>query len=81
MNVPGMNTMSFSLIEAKIGEMLKKELHTQMLEAGREERRLAVEHGDFHQGVPAIAVIGDCGWSKRSYKHSYSANSAVGVIT
>jgi len=27
-----------------------------MLEAGREERQLAVEHGDFHQGVPAIAV-------------------------
>jgi len=24
MNVPGMNTMSFSLIEAQIGEMLKK---------------------------------------------------------
>ena len=44
-----------------------------MLEAGKEEKRLAEERGDYHQGVPAITVIVDGGWSKRSHKHSYNA--------
>ena len=51
-----------------------------MLEAGREEKRLAEERGDFHHGVPAITVIVDAGWSKRSHKHSYNAKSGVAVI-
>ena len=45
-----------------------------------EERRLAEESGEFHHGVPAITVIVDGGWSKRSHKHSYNANSGVGII-
>ena len=32
------------------------------------------------RGVPACTVIVDGGWSKRSHKHSYNANSGVGVI-
>ena len=51
-----------------------------MLKAGKEEKRLAIERGDFHQGVPAITVILDGGWSKRSHKHSYNAKSGVAVI-
>ena len=47
-----------------------------MAEAGREEKRLA----DYHQGVPAITVIVDAGWSKRSHRHSYNAKSGVGII-
>ncbi len=34
----------------------------------------------FHDGVPAISVIVDGGWSKRSHKHSYNANSGVAII-
>ena len=30
-----------------------------MIEAGKEEKRLAEERGDFHEGVPAITV--SCG--------------------
>ena len=52
-----------------------------MKEAGEEERQLAIERGDYHQGVPAITVILDGGWSKRSHGHSYNANYGVAIIT
>lgn len=51
-----------------------------MLEAGKEEKRLAKEMSDYYQGVPAITVIVDGGWSKRSHKYSYNAKSGVGII-
>ena len=41
-----------------------------MLEAGREERWLAIANGSYHEGVPAITIIveggggGGGGWSK-----------------
>ena len=43
-------------------------------------KRLAEEKGDYHQGMPAITVIVDGGWSKRSHKHSYNAKSGVDII-
>ena len=49
-----------------------------MAEAGKEEREL--RRGDYHEGVTAITVIVDGGWSKRSHHHSYNANSGVGII-
>ena len=52
----------------------------QLFTAGQVERRLAIEKGNYHNGVPAITVVVDAGWSKRSHKHSYNANSGVGVI-
>ena len=45
-----------------------------------EERRLAIERGDLNDGVQAITVICDGGWSKRSHKHSYNASGGVAVI-
>ena len=51
-----------------------------MKAAAEEERKLAIERGDYHQGVPAITVICDAGWSKRSHKHTYNALGGVGVI-
>ena len=51
-----------------------------MQEAGKEEKRLAEERGDFNEVVPAITVIVDRGWSKRSHRHSYNAKSGVGII-
>ena len=36
-----------------------------MVETGKEEKRLAEERGQYHEGVPAaITVIVDGGWSK-----------------
>lgn len=42
-----------------------------------EEKRLAVEKGNFLQGNPFITVIGDGGWGKRSYGHGFNSSSGV----
>ena len=47
-----------------------------MAEARREEKQLAIEQNKYHEGVPAITVVVDGGWSK---KHSYNANSGISV--
>ena len=78
--IPIMTKKSFMDTERAIGEVWKQELLESMADAGREEKQLAVARGDFHEGVPAITVVVDGGWSKRSHKHSYNANSGVGII-
>ncbi len=80
LGVPVMTKSAFIQTERDIGEWWKEKLSESMLEAGREEKRLAEQAGSYHEGVPAIAVIVDGGWSKRSHKHSYNANSGVGII-
>ena len=42
--------------------------------------KVSFDRGDYHQGVPAITVIVDGGWCKRSHKHSYNAKSGVAII-
>lgn len=78
--VPVMRKDSFIHTERAIGDMWKKQLFDSMAEAGKEEKRLAEERSQYHEGVPAITVVVDGGWSKRSHKHSYNANSGVGII-
>ena len=51
-----------------------------MTSAGKLEKGIAISQNRYHQGVPAITVILDGGWSKRSHKHSYNAKSGVGII-
>ena len=80
LGVPVMSKSCFQQTERDIGEWWTTRLEQAMIEAGQEEKRLAKEQNDHHQGVPAITVIVDGGWSKRSHKHSYSAKSGVGVI-
>ena len=80
LGVPVMTKKSFNDTERSIGEMWEKELLESMATAGREEKRLAEENGSYHEGVPAITVIVDGGWSKRSHKHSYNAKSGVAII-
>ncbi len=78
--VPVMAGKNFVSTERDIGEWWRKQLNEVMVEAGKEEKRLAEERGDFNEGVPAITVIVDGGWSKRSHRHSYNAKSGVGII-
>ena len=59
---------------------MKQLLTEKLLATGEEDRKLAIERGDFHQGVPAITTVVDGGWSKRCHKHSYNAKSGVAVI-
>ncbi len=78
--VPVMTKRSFISTERGIGEQWRTNLTESMAEAGKEEKRSAIERSDFHEGVPAITVIVDGGWSKRSHKHSYNAKSGVAII-
>ena len=78
--VPVMTKSTFIQSERSTGKWWRKELEQLMLEAGREEKQLAEERGDYHDGVPAITVIVDGGWSKRSHKHRYNAKSGVAII-
>ena len=78
--VPVMTKTSFVSTERGIGEWWEQELRKLMEEAGREERELAMNRGDYHKEVPAITVIVDGGWSKRSHRLSYNANSGVGIM-
>ena len=41
--------------------------------------KIAIQNNEYQQGIPAVTVIVDGGWSKRSHKHSFNANSGIGV--
>lgn len=55
--VPGISAGMYTNSERTIGSMWAPCLQKDMMAAGVEERRLAIERGDFHQGVPAITVV------------------------
>ncbi len=78
--IPVMTMKCFTKTERDIGEMWGRALNEAMVEAGRMERDIAIQNNSFCEGVPAITVIVDGGWSKRSHKHSYNAKSGVAII-
>ena len=78
--VPSLSTPSFINLEHSMGATSEAIVSTQLLTAGKMERQLAIAQGNYYNGVPAITVVDDAGWSKRSHKHSYNANSGVGVM-
>ena len=78
--VPGISKSAFTSIEEAVGKAWGHLLLEETLKAGAEEKRLAIERGEFHQGVPSVAVTVDGGWLKRSHKHSYNAKSGMAVI-
>lgn len=80
LGVPVMSKQSFTKTERSIGEWWQQHLEESMLEAGKEEKQRAEVRGDYDEGVPAITVIVDGGWSKRSHRHSYNAKSGVAII-
>ena len=80
LGIPVMSKNSFTSTERDVGRWWKDQLEQSMLEAGKEEKRLAEERGDYHEGIPAITVIVDGGWSKRSHRHSYNAKSGVAIV-
>jgi hypothetical protein len=44
------------------------------------EREMVILRNDLHEGVPAVTVVCDGGWSKRTHKHSYNINGGVAFI-
>ena len=59
-----MTKKSFMANEKALGESWQESLKESMKEAAEEEKRMAIERESFHEGVPAISVIVDGGWSK-----------------
>ena len=70
----------FTEIEQCLGTSSEQLLLKLMFNTGREEKQIAKQIKNYHEGVPVITVVVDGGWSKRSHKRSYNTNSGVGVI-
>ncbi|KAL9975222.1 hypothetical protein ACROYT_G012355 [Oculina patagonica] len=80
LNIPSPDKKTFTKIEEHVGAVWKEALTADMIEAGKEEKRLAVASNNLDQGIPAINVVVDGGWSMRSHQHRYTAKSGVAVI-
>ena len=80
LGVQTMSKQSFMYTERKICEWWRDLFEQSMTSAGKEEREIAIANNSYHQGVPAITVIVDGGWSKRTHKHSYNVKSGVAII-
>ena len=78
--MPSLSKKSFMHPECLLGTLFEAIVSQQPLSVGKQERQSAVLNGCYHNGVSAITVMVDAGWSKRSHKHSYNAKSGVGVI-
>ena len=79
MSVPSLSPHSFVGIERSLGTAFEDIVTNELLASGKECEH-AIKNNKFSEGVPACTVMVDGGWSKRSHKHSYNANSGVGVI-
>ncbi len=62
------------------GNSWGKVLSDEIIKAGKEEKKLAIERQDYYQGYPAITVTIDGGWSKRTHKHTYNAKAGVAAV-
>lgn len=80
LNIPCMAQNTFSRCMEEISTAIHDTAWKVMEEAGVEEAALAKEVGDFKNGYPAITVIADGAWCKRSYGVNYNASSGVGCI-
>ena len=61
MDAPCMRETMFTTLEDKLWRWWQSVLEEELLKAGTEERRIAIERGQYHEGIPAITVICDGG--------------------
>ena len=80
LQIPSVSKAIFIQLERHLGAVFEQLVGDCVVAAGKEEKKLAIAHNLYHNGVPAITVVVDDGWNKRSHKHSYNAKSGVGVI-
>lgn len=60
---------------------IEESLLDEMMEAGRQERQLAIDAGDvLPDGTPWITVVVDGSWGTRSHGHRYSSNGGMAAI-
>jgi Mutator-like transposase len=84
LDIPGPDFRTFQKYERKCKSYMEEAFVQEMHDALKEEKELAFATGDIvvMDGVTyaSITVCVDCGWSKRSYGHSYRANCGIAVI-
>ena len=80
LGVPSLMKKAFIAIEKRIEDWWQTLLNESMKQASEEEKAIAFSK-DNSNDIPGIMVIVDNIWSKRAYKHSYNAESGVGIIT
>jgi hypothetical protein len=81
LHIPCMSSSTYFAVENQVLNNVKKVAINEMIDAGQEELRLALEAGEVDSnGVGMITVIVDGAWSKRSYKTNYNALSGVASI-
>jgi hypothetical protein len=69
LDIPCMSSSTYFAVENQVLNNVKEVAINEMIDAGQEELRLALEAGEVDtNGVGMIAVIVDGAWSKRSYK-------------
>jgi len=54
LGIPVMAKRNYTLTEKGLGEWWRLQLKKSCVEAGREERLLAMDRNDYHEGVQAI---------------------------
>ena len=64
LDVPGMHKRMFSATKSLLGKEMAALLATSMETVAVEERDHAIAINRLHQGIPAITVVVDGGWSK-----------------
>jgi hypothetical protein len=84
MDIPTPDFRTFQKSERKCKDLMEVAFRKEMEENLLREKELAIAANEyvFVEGIKyaRITVCVDCGWCKRSYGHSYTANCGVGVI-
>ncbi|KAJ8875705.1 hypothetical protein PR048_023604 [Dryococelus australis] len=61
-------------------DVWEKHTDAAMKQAAEQEKQIALKKGNIMNSIPFITVIGDDGWSQRSYGHSFRAKSGAVII-
>ncbi|XP_045509000.1 uncharacterized protein LOC123704641 isoform X2 [Colias croceus] len=80
MDLPKLNQKTYNKCHSDVSNWWAVAAETSMKEAAKEEGELAIESGEIIDGIPAIVVVADACWSKRSYRNNYAAASGAAAI-
>ncbi|XP_044271957.1 uncharacterized protein LOC123015933 [Tribolium madens] len=81
MDIPCMSNATYQKIQNRVCDSWEEAALESMIEAGQEEKRLAIENGDVtDNGIPYITVVCDGSWAKRSYRTNYNSLSGAAAI-
>lgn len=76
--IPSLSSTAYLNNLSTISDIVQDTAIEEMIKAGNEERRLAIESGNIDKdGIPVCTVIADGQWSKRSYKTKFNAFSGA----